>query len=71
MTSKNYANVVVRARWTVDISLDSSVVELLTSDAGVPVRFPVHKFFVFIHSSHPHYTKKKSLLWNKTDLIIQ
>ena len=40
MTSKNYADVVVRARWTVDISLDSPAVELLTSDAEVPGLIP-------------------------------
>ena len=29
-----YSHVVVQARWTIDIGLDSSVVEHLTSDAG-------------------------------------
>ena len=54
---------VVRAKWTVDISLDSSVVEHLTSDAGDPGSIPgpaiyFHLyFFVFVHSSHPYYTR--------------
>ena len=53
--------VVVRARWTVYIGLDSSVVEHLNSDAGVPSLIPgpaiyFHLyFFVFVHSSHPYY----------------
>ena len=52
---------VVRARWTVDIGLDDSVVEHLTSDAGVPgsilspARYCHFYFFVFVHSSHPYY----------------
>ena len=41
-------NVVVRARWTVDIDLEISVLEHLTSDAGVPrVRLPVQPY-IFI-----------------------
>ena len=44
---------VVRARWTVDIGLDSSVVEHLTSDEGLPGSIPgpatyVHLYF-FVH----------------------
>ena len=52
-------NVVVRARWTGDIGLDSSVVEHLNSDSGVPVSIPCPAkyshlyFFVFVHTSHP------------------
>ena len=51
----------VRARWTVDIGLDSSVVEHLTIDAGVPGSIPGPAiffqmyFFVLVHSSHPNY----------------
>ena len=49
---------VVRARWS---GLDSSVVEHLTSDAGLPGSIPgpatyFHLyFFVFVHSSYPYY----------------
>ena len=51
-------SVVVRAKWTVDIGLDSQVVEHLTSDARVPcsihgpaLYFHLY-FFVRVHSSH-------------------
>ena len=53
--------VVVWARWTMDIGLDSSVVEHLTSNAGVlglipgPAIYFHLYFFVFVHSSHPYY----------------
>ena len=51
--------VVVSPRWSMDISLDSSVVEHLTSDVGVWGSIPCHVFsFVFIPSSHPYYTVK-------------
>ena len=64
---------VVRARWTMGISLDSSAVEHLTSDAlGVPGSIPgpavyFHLyffvyFFVFIHSSHPYYRSRDTSL---------
>ena len=53
--------VVVWARWTMDIGLDSSVVEHLTSNArvlgsipGLAIYFHLY-FFVFVHSSHPYY----------------
>ena len=55
-------NVVVRDRWTVNIGLDSLVVEHLTSDAAavqgsnpVPAIYFYLYFFVFVHSSHPYY----------------
>ena len=44
---------VVRARWTVDIGLDSSVVEHLNSDAGVPCSNPCPT--IYVHSSHSIY----------------
>ena len=56
-----YINVVVLARWTVNIGQDSSVVEHLTSDAEVRGSIPgpaiyFHLFFfVLVHSSHPFY----------------
>ena len=60
---------VVRARWTVDIGLDSLVVERLTSDAGVPGSIPgpaiyFHLYFiVFVHSSHPYYIVLMRGVW--------
>ena len=54
-------NVVVRAKWTMDIGLDSSVVEHLNSDAGVPGSIPgpaIYIFFVFLcicSFLHPYY----------------
>ena len=52
---------VVQAKWTAYIDLDSSVVDHLNSDAGVPglipgpaINFHLY-FFVYIHSSHPYY----------------
>ena len=53
---------VVRVRWTVDIGLDISVIEHLTSDAGVPGSIPdpaIHfqlYFFEFVHSCDPYFT---------------
>ena len=53
---------VIRARWTLDISLDSSVVEHLTSDAGVLGSIPgpaiyIHLYFlVYVHSSNLYQT---------------
>ena len=52
---------VVRARWTVDIGLDRSLVEHLTSDAVVPGSIPdpaiyFHLYlFVYVHSYHSYY----------------
>ena len=52
---------VIRARWTLDISLDSSVAEHLTSDAGVLGSIPgpaiyIHLyFFVYVHSPQPYH----------------
>ena len=55
---------VVWARWTVDIRLDSSVVEHLTSNAGVPGSMPGPAIFsfvflcicsIFVHSSNSYY----------------
>ena len=52
---------VVWAWWFVNIGLDSSVVEHLTSDAGVLVSIPgpaiyFHLYF-YVHLSHPYYNK--------------
>ena len=51
-----YVYVVVGAIWTVDIGLDSSVVELLTRVAGVPGSNPGPAIcfqYVYAHSSFP------------------
>ena len=51
---------VVRARWTVDIGLDGSVVEHLTSDAGDPGWIPGPVIFfnldysIHVPSSHSY-----------------
>ena len=58
-TCLSVACLVVWARWTVDIDLESSVEEHLTSDAAFPssILGPAiyfHSYFsVFVHSSHP------------------
>ena len=51
----------VQAWWTADISPSSSVVEHLTSNAGVLGLIPspaiyFHLYF-YVHSSHPYYNK--------------
>ena len=69
----------VGARWTMDIGLDSSMVEHLTSDAGVSDSIPSpaiylyppqtklsHFYFsVFVHSSHPYY------IYNYVNLVSE
>ena len=44
-----FAVVVVQVRWTVDIGLDSSVLEHLTSDAGVPSSIPSPAIFFYLY----------------------
>ena len=53
-------NVVVRATWTVNIGLDSSVVEHMTSDAGVlsSIHFKYRLSLFIIYSGDAHFQKK-------------
>ena len=44
-----FAVVVVPVRWTVDIGLESSVLEHLTSDAGVPSSIPSPAIFFYLY----------------------
>ena len=63
-------NVVVMARWTVNIGLDSLVVEHLTSDAaevpgsnpGPAIYFYLY-FFVFVHFSQSYYIVLLRCVW--------
>ena len=41
--------VIILARWTVVIGLDSSVVEHLTCDAGVPGSIPCPAIYFYLH----------------------
>ena len=67
---------VVRARWAVDIGLDSSVVEHLTSNAGFPGSIPgpakyFHLyFFIYVNSPHHYHTRKVNFIGTSGYIIV-